>query len=243
MSTVPALQLLEGGGVGTALREARVASGLPLEQVAASTRIRLPQLRALEAGEFDRLPAAVYLRGYVRAYAELVGLDPEPLLAQLPSAQPVALRRLGSGGPARLAITGPALAAGGLLLASLLFGLYAWRELESARQAEAPPPVAASPPPIASPAPLPSAAATAAPAPVRLVSVAVRATEQVWLSVTIDGKPYYGPSGRFLNAGQSDLYVGQDVRIASGKSSLLVSLDGGDYAPIGGLSKEYSAQT
>lgn len=232
---------------GALLAEARRSAGQSLELVAAGTRIRLPHLRAIEAGDFAALPGAVYVRGYVRVYAEHLGLDPAPLLARLPEGHggiSPAVRPLHASPPPRIAITGPALAAVGLILATTLFALYAWRELEAARQEQAPPPAALSPPPIASPQPLPSAAATApsAPAP-RMVSVAVKATEQVWLSVTVDGKPFYGQSGRFLAAGQSDVYVGEKVKISAGKASLLVSLNGGDFVPMGSLTKEYSAQT
>jgi uncharacterized RDD family membrane protein YckC len=59
------------------LRQAREASNLDLSEVAARTRINPWILKRLEAGEFQALPAGVYARSYLRAYAGTVGLDPE----------------------------------------------------------------------------------------------------------------------------------------------------------------------
>ncbi|MFZ5654377.1 MAG: helix-turn-helix domain-containing protein [Pseudomonadota bacterium] len=65
---------------GVALRKARTERGLTLEEVAAATRIPLRSLVALEADDYARLPAAVYVRGYLRLCGGLLGLDPEPLM-------------------------------------------------------------------------------------------------------------------------------------------------------------------
>ncbi len=66
--------------VGAQLREARERQGLPLEGIAHSLRIPVRILRALEEGESISLPADVYVRGFVRQYAEVLGLDSVPLL-------------------------------------------------------------------------------------------------------------------------------------------------------------------
>lgn len=67
------------GGVGVELREARLRAGHDLDQVAEALRIRRRHLEALEEGRFDDLPGRVYAIGFLRAYAELVGLDPTVL--------------------------------------------------------------------------------------------------------------------------------------------------------------------
>jgi cytoskeleton protein RodZ len=64
------------GGVGAELREARLRVGHELQQVAEVLRIRRCHLEALEEGRFDELPGRVYAIGFLRAYAEFVGLDP-----------------------------------------------------------------------------------------------------------------------------------------------------------------------
>jgi cytoskeleton protein RodZ len=66
----------DSGGVGVELREARVRVGYELEQVAEALRIRRRHLEALEEGRFDDLPGRVYAIGFLRAYAEFLGLDP-----------------------------------------------------------------------------------------------------------------------------------------------------------------------
>lgn len=68
--------------VGTALRTARELRGIPLSRMAATTKIPVTVLRALEANDFDRVPAGIFVRGYIRAYAREVGLEPEAAVAQ-----------------------------------------------------------------------------------------------------------------------------------------------------------------
>jgi len=61
--------------VGDELRQQREALGLDLSQVAAALRIRPAYLAALEAGRLEELPAPVYAVGFLRAYADHLGLD------------------------------------------------------------------------------------------------------------------------------------------------------------------------
>lgn len=73
----------DGTTVGAALRAAREAAGLSVEQVSATTRIRAAVVRDLEADRLSSSGGAVYARGHVRALARAVGLDPAPLVEQL----------------------------------------------------------------------------------------------------------------------------------------------------------------
>jgi hypothetical protein len=61
--------------LGSSLREARVRRGTELAQVAAETRIRMRYLQALEDERFELLPDPVYAKGFLRAYADYLGLD------------------------------------------------------------------------------------------------------------------------------------------------------------------------
>jgi cytoskeleton protein RodZ len=61
--------------IGNTLREARLRRGLDFRQVETSTKIRGRYLRALEEEDFDSLPAETYVRGFLRGYAEFLGLD------------------------------------------------------------------------------------------------------------------------------------------------------------------------
>jgi len=69
--------------VGSQLRLAREAQRVTLEQASRATHIRLHYLQALEAGEFDALPSMVQARGFIRAYATFLGLNPESMQAAL----------------------------------------------------------------------------------------------------------------------------------------------------------------
>jgi len=65
--------------VGSRLRERRVSSGISLEEAAEQTRLSVRQIVAIEEGDRSRLPADVYVRGFVRVYARALGLpDPVP---------------------------------------------------------------------------------------------------------------------------------------------------------------------
>jgi len=59
--------------------------GLTLEQAAEDTRIREKFLRALENGDYQTLPGAVYTKGFLRNYAEYLKLDPDALILQFQS--------------------------------------------------------------------------------------------------------------------------------------------------------------
>lgn len=67
---------------GNVLAEARVARGMTLLQVSASTKIPVSKLQAIERDEIESLPGGIFTRGFVRSYAETVGLDPQETLAQ-----------------------------------------------------------------------------------------------------------------------------------------------------------------
>ncbi len=61
--------------IGNSLREARVRQGLEWPQVELATKIRGKYLRALEDEQFGILPAQPYIKGFLRTYAEFLGLD------------------------------------------------------------------------------------------------------------------------------------------------------------------------
>jgi cytoskeleton protein RodZ len=63
--------------IGCALRDARERSGQSLQDASRQLRIRLEYLRAIEHGDFKTLPGMTYAIGYVRSYAQYLGLDVE----------------------------------------------------------------------------------------------------------------------------------------------------------------------
>jgi hypothetical protein len=90
--------------LGASLRAARHKRGLELDAVQRELRIRKRYLEALESERFELLPGEVYARGFLREYAEFLGLDgsiyvaeydarfahhDEPAIAALPTAAPL----------------------------------------------------------------------------------------------------------------------------------------------------------
>jgi hypothetical protein len=61
--------------IGTSLREARMRQGLELVDAESATKIRTRYLQALEEERFDTLPSPTYVKGFLRSYAEFLGLD------------------------------------------------------------------------------------------------------------------------------------------------------------------------
>jgi hypothetical protein len=61
--------------IGNSLREARLRQSLDFPEIEQGTKIRGKYLRALEDEQFDLLPAQTYVKGFLRSYAEYLGLD------------------------------------------------------------------------------------------------------------------------------------------------------------------------
>ncbi len=61
--------------IGTKLSEARQQQSMSLEEIAAKTYIPLRLLNAIEAGKLEQLPEPVFIQGFIRRYADALGLD------------------------------------------------------------------------------------------------------------------------------------------------------------------------
>jgi Helix-turn-helix domain/Domain of unknown function (DUF4115) len=61
--------------IGNSLREARLRQQLDLPELEQQTKIRSKYLKALEDEQFDILPAPTYIRGFLRSYADALGLE------------------------------------------------------------------------------------------------------------------------------------------------------------------------
>ena len=78
--------------MGGRLAAAREQAGLSVEEVAGKLRLSPRQVEALEAGDAEALPGAMFVRGFMRNYARLLGIDPEPLLEAYQEATPAPAR-------------------------------------------------------------------------------------------------------------------------------------------------------
>lgn len=72
------------GELGSLLTRTREARGLTLEDAERDTRISRRYLQALEAEQFEVIPAPVYARGFLRSYSQYLGLDPQEALSMFP---------------------------------------------------------------------------------------------------------------------------------------------------------------
>lgn len=94
-----------GTGIGATLKDARRRVGMDVKEAEERTKIRARYLRALEAEDWEVLPAPAYVRGFLRTYGALLGLDgerladeyrrtyEEPSAAASPASEPVLQRR------------------------------------------------------------------------------------------------------------------------------------------------------
>lgn len=67
--------------LGSAFRDARIAQGFSLEYVAEKLKLTVRMVEALENGDVDSLPHAVYTRGFIRVYASIIHIDLAPYQA------------------------------------------------------------------------------------------------------------------------------------------------------------------
>jgi cytoskeleton protein RodZ len=157
----------DDGSFGRALAAAREARGLSQSDVAAQLRLHVRQVKALEAEDLALLPEGAFVRGYVRNYAKLVDLPPEPLLAlvaarlkptdplhsQVNSAAVSPIQRTPREPVSGLVVIGAVLA----VLAVL--GAFGWWSMRERTPAPAPAASVPEPAPAAVPAPAPPPAA------------------------------------------------------------------------------------
>jgi cytoskeleton protein RodZ len=61
--------------IGSSLREARTRQGLDFEEMESRTKVRAKYLRLLEEERFEQLPGHTYTKGFLRVYADALGLD------------------------------------------------------------------------------------------------------------------------------------------------------------------------
>ncbi len=69
--------------VGEYLKKERELRQISIQEVAEGTKISISRLRLIEENRFDDLPAEVFVRGFIRNYAEYIGIDPEEAILRL----------------------------------------------------------------------------------------------------------------------------------------------------------------
>jgi cytoskeleton protein RodZ len=199
--------------IGNSLREARLRQGFELLQVEADTKIRGKYLRALEEEHFSVLPGETYVKGFLRTYAEYLGLDgqlyvdefnsrfasaPEPLVTA--PARP--RRRSASESSFVVVVLAGIVAVGILVVVAFTLGSEGTED-PGANVAGTPP---AAPPPAAAPPAPPPAPASRKPTVAKLVLTAARG--DCWVAVRAGA-----PDGELLFSGT--MYRGESKRFSA----------------------------
>jgi cytoskeleton protein RodZ len=139
--------------IGNSLREARLRQGLDYPDIERVTKIRPKYLRALEDETFETLPAQTYVKGFLRTYAEFLGLDGQLYVDEYNSRyvtreEDVPFRprrkpstRAGRGSDSSMVVG----AIVGIAIVSALV-IAAWKSGDESSPQTQPPPVASRPP-------------------------------------------------------------------------------------------------
>jgi cytoskeleton protein RodZ len=190
-------------GLGEFLRRERELRHISLDDVAERTKISRRYLEAIEEGQYDRLPGETFVRGFIRSYAQSVGLDPQDTLLMYNQS-----RRVHEVPPLRTERTTPAwpswnerfllwlLVAGVVIVGAVLVSIVGVFEAPSS--------------PRVSSAPRSDVAdAPGGGAPLILTALVDADT---WLRVTIDNQE---PQDMLLRAGQSAKWMGRERFVLS----------------------------
>ena len=243
------------GSFGERMRREREMRGIKLEEISESTKISQRNLLALEDERFERLPGGIFNKGFVRAYARYLGLDEEQAVQDFMAAsanydQPAALQPPG----AEVSLVKPAVIPSDAsekrkdltwALAALLVlgaGGAGWYRLNHGSK-NAAPANALSATPALPRIPLPGsasgneatassdAAQAANPVDGALV-LAVRANQESWVSMVVDGKPYMD---QVLVPGNEQMVRAREkIVLKTGNAGgLQISYNGKALAPLG----------
>jgi cytoskeleton protein RodZ len=203
-------------GVGEFLRRERELRHISLDEVAERTKISRRYLEAIEAGRYERLPGETFVRGFIRSYAQSVGLDPDDTLlmySQARGMQDNARTRAEHVLPEPAPQDARSLlwlcVVGLIVVGGVLFALFAFRD-------------GFNPWPLTWPR---GAERTATPTGSPPLTLTAIAGSDTWLRVTIDDREVQDV---LLRAGQSIKWIGRErfvVSIGNARATRLL-LDG-----------------
>lgn len=237
--------------LGEELKRAREAAGLSLRDMEGRTKISVTALEALERNDFSRLPGGIFGRSFVRAYAVVVGADPDEtvtrFIAQLEQGEREAAERRAARQPEitkddrqflerqkrALILLQVAI----VLVVVGLIALVTWRVRVMLAQPDAPAEVIAPVPAIVPPEPadpipvLAPAAAEAAASAVMVLEFDL--TGDCWIEISIDGAK---PVARLYRAGEHQrVEATREVLLDVGNAGALrLEIDGQPARSLGG---------
>ena len=179
--------------IGTHLREARQRHGVTLRQIADSTKLSTTTLQHIERNELDRLPGGVFTKGYLRAYAAEVGVNPQEVvnayLAQFPAARATEELPIGRAPAIENSLDGRRLLSG---VAAIVLALVIYGSLQDSAES----PIVSSPELVQASAPIESlvtesVASGALPESERQewgLHLEIQPTGECWVSAVADGR-------------------------------------------------------
>ena len=200
--------------VGYTLRQERERQNLSIEDIEQGTSIRALYIEAIEAGEYDKLPGAVYTKGFIKNYAKFLDMDADAVVKEFqtdmdelaaeaqaaeaqqsaeaqPEVKPVTpvKKRLGHSiedtGSRRS--SSMIIVAAVVLIAAIAGGAWSWLSSSDGEVAKVNPPVQQTQPVAPEPTPEPVANANPAPPPSDGVNIQARFNNRCWTLVTVDG--------------------------------------------------------
>lgn len=224
--------------VGTYLRQQRLEKSISIEEIAAQTFISVRILKAVEEGESEDLPQAVFIQGFIRRYAKALGIDsetvaqsfvvnPPPVEAPPEELPPKPSKPI----PIYFISVPIAIAVGITAAVGLLQILQQGRTstpVQGQKSPVAEPVKTAIKPPSPSPSPTPSVE----PTPNSPIEVTLNIQGQSWLRVVVDGKTEFEG---LLDKGDRKTWTAQkQLTIRSGNAgAVLVSFNNGESKPLG----------
>ncbi len=235
---------------GATFKKARDSRGISLDQIARETRISTRFLAAIENEEFHLLPGGVFNRGFIRTFAEKVGLDPDQAvldyqrLADVPESRESA--GISSEGRAKDGWSYYPVAIGALALLIAVFYIVT-RETSTTSQTAPPPtpPVLsqpATPPPQATPVPEPPSTPpkTAAAAPEletapssEPLRIDLEAQSPTWMKATADGSVVN--AGEILQPGMTRHFTAKNFvdLVVGNAGGVNIKINGMPGRPLG----------
>ncbi len=218
--------------LGRLFAKTRVEQNFDLDDLSEQLRIPKHYLLAIEAGVTDRLPEPVYVRGFIRKYAQILQLDNNPLVQQfftrkIEPIPPIAKLDLSYQEPRK---TSPTVkwVVYGLVAAALVVGLSAAVRTYLPQLAVTPPPEPVTPEPKKSVV-LPS---KPTPAPVTGMNLATAVTDATWLRVIVDGKNQFEG---ILKKGETRTWQAQkSLNVRSGNAgAVMLTYNNQPIGPMG----------
>jgi hypothetical protein len=216
--------------IGSSLRDARTRRGLELSQIERDTRIRPRYLQALEDERFDLLPGEAYAKGFLRTYANFLGLEGErfvdeynsrfPVSEEPPNVKLARVKRRRSLFDVRYAA----------IPFAVLLGLIGWQLARGGggghhHAAKATTSIPATRASAAPPPPAPPRTTVPTPGPARLVLAATRGP--CWLSVRLGSQTGRVVYEGMLDSGRTAHFIGKRLWIRIGAPwNLLATLNG-----------------